>query len=420
MLKGLPNVWVLVACCAAVGSGAVIGTLYFLSRAPLPASPAVSQSIAAGITQPAAPTIGKQSSSDWTAATEPALPGDGASIASPGVSLGSASEREPAVTPESKHRLEFDIVRVEPSGESVIAGRGTPGETIALVDGDAALASAVADARGEVVFLPPALPPGKHVLMLRATGTVPASASQSVAVVVPTKGGDAPGVTAVTSLPPARLSTIQPDIATPKAAAPTIAVATPPTKVAPAIAIKSVEAEDGGSFVATGLAPPGSQTRLYLNGAFLAKVMADVSGSWALKIEKGMQPGSYRVRADGVEPASGKVLARAEVPFVFPVPSPPPLPLAPLSAAEEGQPPSRSPLSSQELAAKEAPAVAATVLKEVRTATVMRGDSLWRISHKMLGRGIRYKQIYEANESQIRDPSLVFPGQIFVMPSNLN
>jgi nucleoid-associated protein YgaU len=311
-------------------------------------------------------------------------------------------------------------VRVKPSGESVIAGRGAPGETIALVDGDASLASAVADARGEVVFLPPALPPGKHVLMLRATGTVPASASQSVAVVVPTKGGDAPGVTAVTSLPPARLSTIQPDIATPKAAAPTIAVATPPTKVAPAIAIKSVEAEDGGSFVATGLAPPGSQTRLYLNGAFLAKVMADVSGSWALKIEKGMQPGSYRVRADGVEPASGKVLARAEVPFVFPVPSPPALPLAPLSAAEEGQPPSRSPLSSQELAAKEAPAVAATVLKEVRTATVVRGDSLWRISHKMLGRGIRYKQIYEANESQIRDPSLVFPGQIFVMPSNPN
>jgi nucleoid-associated protein YgaU len=36
----------------------------------------------------------------------------------------------------------------------------------------------------------------------------------------------------------------------------------------------------------------------------------------------------------------------------------------------------------------------------------------------MLGRGGRYKKIYEANESQIRHPSLVFPGQIFVMPNN--
>jgi nucleoid-associated protein YgaU len=340
----------------------------------------------------------------------PAQPGDGPSIASPGGSLGPASERDSAPKPEPKQRLEFDIVSVKPSGESVVAGRGSPGETIALVDGDAPLASAVADARGEVVFLPPALPPGKHVLMLRSNGAQPASASQSVAVVVPTKGGDAPAATALTSAPPAGLSMVQPNFGATKAA-PAIPADTL-TKVAPAIAIKSVESEDGGSFIATGVAPPGSQTRVYLNGALLAKVMADVSGFWALRIEKGMQPGNYMVRADGVEPASGKVLARAEVPFVFPIPSPATLPLAALSV---GQPPSRLRLSSEEVA-KEAPA-GATVVKEVRTATVVRGDSLWRISHAMLGRGIRYKQIYEANESQIRDPNLVFPGQIFVMPS---
>jgi nucleoid-associated protein YgaU len=196
--------------------------------------------------------------------------------------------------------------------------------------------------------------------------------------------------------------------------------ALPPPKAAPEVAITGVEAEEGGSFVATGVAPPGSETRLYLNGAFVAKILADLTGAWALKIEKGMRPGSYTVRADGVEPASGKVLRRAEVPFVFPAPAPaasPPAAGAPaLPEAAERRPPG-APSASAELA-REAPAAAATIVKELQTATVLRGDSLWRMSRKLLGSGIRYRQIYQANESQIRDPRLIYPGQIFVMPNN--
>ncbi|MBV8183781.1 MAG: LysM peptidoglycan-binding domain-containing protein, partial [Hyphomicrobiales bacterium] len=30
----------------------------------------------------------------------------------------------------------------------------------------------------------------------------------------------------------------------------------------------------------------------------------------------------------------------------------------------------------------------------------------------------RYTQIYEANASQIRNPNLVFPGQVFVLPAD--
>jgi nucleoid-associated protein YgaU len=50
------------------------------------------------------------------------------------------------------------------------------------------------------------------------------------------------------------------------------------------------------------------------------------------------------------------------------------------------------------------------------TATVIHGDSLWRISRKILGHGMRYTLIYEANASQIRDPNLIYPGQVFVVP----
>ena len=57
-----------------------------------------------------------------------------------------------------------------------------------------------------------------------------------------------------------------------------------------------------------------------------------------------------------------------------------------------------------------------TVVAELVTAKVIRGDSLWRISRNMLGHGVRYTQIYAANTQQIRDPGLIYPGQVFVMP----
>ena len=48
---------------------------------------------------------------------------------------------------------------------------------------------------------------------------------------------------------------------------------------------------------------------------------------------------------------------------------------------------------------------------------IRRGDSLWRISKRVYGRGMRYSHIYLANQQQIRDPDLIMPGQVFRVPS---
>jgi nucleoid-associated protein YgaU len=69
--------------------------------------------------------------------------------------------------------------------------------------------------------------------------------------------------------------------------------------------------------------------------------------------------------------------------------------------------------------ATESDTKANAVVKELDTALVERGDSLWRISRKVYGRGTRYTQIYEANAVQIRNPDLIYPGQIFVVPSSV-
>lgn len=47
---------------------------------------------------------------------------------------------------------------------------------------------------------------------------------------------------------------------------------------------------------------------------------------------------------------------------------------------------------------------------------IRRGDTLWRISRRTYGQGVRYTTIYLANRQQIADPDLIEPGQIFEVP----
>jgi nucleoid-associated protein YgaU len=48
--------------------------------------------------------------------------------------------------------------------------------------------------------------------------------------------------------------------------------------------------------------------------------------------------------------------------------------------------------------------------------TIERGDNLWRIAREHYGRGVRYTAIFQANKEQIRDPNLIYPGQVFLIP----
>jgi nucleoid-associated protein YgaU len=47
---------------------------------------------------------------------------------------------------------------------------------------------------------------------------------------------------------------------------------------------------------------------------------------------------------------------------------------------------------------------------------IVPGNSLWRIAQQIYGEGLRYTVIYEANRTQIKDPNLIYPGQVFLLP----
>lgn len=387
-------------------------------------------------TPPARPVPQKVDAQPARPASVPDEPGKtqppGASASSPPAP--SAPSTGTQATPPS-----FDIVRVEPSGETVVAGRAAPGSTVTLMASGQPAASATADSAGQFVIIPPALKPGSHELTLSVGGGAGAtSSSQSVAVAVPQRGQQEVIV-----------ALAEPDKATRILTDPA-----PSPNAPPQLAIRAVEAEQGGGFFASGLATPGAKLMVYLNDGHIAQVIADRLGQWSLRISRGMTPGRYTVRVDQID-ETGKVAGRVEAPFAYApqiavtrtpgpsdageaarpgpkeeasagqTPGGPPAPAAgaggttAATAASERSPPSASsdPASPTASPAPAAPTSPASVtIDQIATANVVRGDSLWRISRRVLGKGIRYTQIYDANTSQIRDPKRIYPGQILVVP----
>jgi nucleoid-associated protein YgaU len=68
-------------------------------------------------------------------------------------------------------------------------------------------------------------------------------------------------------------------------------------------------------------------------------------------------------------------------------------------------------------------AVAAAQAPEMETAVpsqgrivIQPGNNLWRISRVLYGSGSKFTMLYEANKDQIRNPNLIYPGQVFITP----
>ena len=269
----------------------------------------------------------------------------------------------------------FDIVQVEPSGETVVAGRAFAKAKVELRDGARPLAAIAADQSGLFVILPEPLAAGEHALRLAARNAegeeslsdivrvtvAPAKAivankpapSPTVAAIVPAQ---APSST-VAAIVPARTPSSPTIVATAPAQAPPPAVPAPtavPTLAAappaPAAALTAhlvvtgVHVSDSGRLEAEGEADAGTQIRLALNGSYLAEVVAGAARSWSLAIERGLIPGFYVLRAEALD-ASGHARDAAEASFAFASPRPKAAPTLVAVAPEAAKPAELAPPS---------------------------------------------------------------------------
>ncbi|MBV1797400.1 LysM peptidoglycan-binding domain-containing protein [Siccirubricoccus sp. G192] len=284
----------------------------------------------------------------------------------------------------------FDVARVGARGMVVTAGRAAPGAEVMLLEAGRELGRARADARGEWVILPGGpLPSGARELALaaRSPGGEAVPGQETVLLVVPEApvamaralpqplaGGEAgtPGPLAVL-LPQAGATGAAPRILQGGAAAAEPGTAQPRQR----LGLDVVDYDDAGAMRFAGSAVPGATVRLYVGQRHAGDAVADAAGRWQLTPAGQPTPGRHTLRVDQLA-ASGTVAARIEVPF------------------QRDQ-------------------MAGDLVQDGRL-IVQPGQNLWWIARRVYGRGLRYTVIYQANREQIRDPRLIYPGQVFAVP----
>lgn len=279
----------------------------------------------------------------------------------------------------------FDIVRVDPSGHAVLAGRAAPGSEVTVLDGTTELGHVTADNDGNWVLVPDQpLPPGQGQLTLSAKardGTVMRS-DGIVAMLVPERGPK-PGPSAAPAVQESTSAAATPTAETPIAVlvpkeGPATALQLPPLKGQgeDRLSMDIIEYGTKGDVILEGRSAPGAQIDAFLDNKKIGTATADGDGKWRMVTNETVPPARYRLKLESRN-QTGKQIAQLTMPF------------------------ERASLPEQ---------LADDLV------IVQPGNSLWRIARRSYGHGRRYVEIYHANKSQISNPQLIFPGQLLKIP----
>ncbi len=265
----------------------------------------------------------------------------------------------------------FDIVRVDPQGQAVIAGRAAPGDRVRVLDAGKPIGEVTADSRGEWVLVPDApLMQGNRQLALEATSREGGPVRRSGDVVALSVTPPAPAERS-----PSTLAVLIPG----DADKPSRVLQQPaPPSVSPKLSLETAEYGARSRLMLSGHAAPGAHLNVYAGDRPLGTVTADAAGKWSLTAPHREAAGGVELRLDELA-ADGTVARRIATPLQ---------------------------------------AVGASALAAGGSYIVRRGNSLWLIARHIYGKGTRYTAIYSANRDQIRDPNRIYPGQLFKLPKS--
>ncbi|WP_421723103.1 LysM peptidoglycan-binding domain-containing protein [Bauldia sp.] len=194
-----------------------------------------------------------------TAAVDPAAPADDP-----------ATVEEPATVEDETIVVvpSFDIVRVEPTGEAVIAGLAAPGSIVELMRGEEPIATAEANERGEwAMALVDPLPPGAHDLGIRTTSpdqTTVQLSDQRIAVMVPESADEEPLVVLATPDAPSTVVQLPEPDEVPVNEPETVIAAVPPE---PTLAAPATTPEGGAAPAGVAEVAPSASAETGSTGA---------------------------------------------------------------------------------------------------------------------------------------------------------
>lgn len=365
----------------------------------------------------------------------------------------------------------FDVVRVDGLGAALVAGIADAGKMIdVLLDGAAVVeASTGGDGRFVALFdIPPSDQPRSLQLSMRLEDGAVLSAETILiapfALPVAEVEAEAPETTETASLEAEPEVTAPENLVTRAPAAPALVVATQDgvrvlqPSAAPIISapdaptiqvnvtIDTITYDAEGVVEIAGRGQGGGFVRLYLDNMAIKTTPVTEQGLWKGSLP-GVAPGIYTLRVDELD-STGTVTSRFETPFKREEPAivaaaqaalAPPAPVetvqpsvstsasqptvvtddptAPVVAADTSTP-AITPEAGGDAQVASAPVLEPAARPNVNIITVQPGFTLWQIAEQMMGQGEMYVQVYEANRTQIRDPNLIYPGQVFSMPAD--
>ncbi len=158
-------------------------------------------------------------------------------------------------------------------------------------------------------------------------------------------------------------------------------------EVLDAVSLDSISYDPEGEVTLAGRSTGAGFVRVYLDNRPIRTLRIEEDGRWRAPLPE-VDTGVYTLRIDEID-EEGTVVSRVETPF----------------KREE-------PEALAALGAKDAPAEGPSVT----LVTVQPGNTLWGIARRNYGKGILYVRVFEANRDKIRDPDLIYPGQVFTVP----
>ena len=151
------------------------------------------------------------------------------------------------------------------------------------------------------------------------------------------------------------------------------------------LALDSIAYDPLGNVILSGRSNPDGLVRFYVNNEAISAAKTDDTGYWETDLSD-VIPGTYTLRIDELG-SRGNVVSRLESPF-----------------KREDR---------EKLAALIAPSSSPV---RINIVTVQPGNTLWAIARKRYGDGLLYVRVFEANRDKIKDPDLIYPGQLFDLP----
>ncbi|MEL6521491.1 MAG: LysM peptidoglycan-binding domain-containing protein, partial [Pseudomonadota bacterium] len=162
----------------------------------------------------------------------------------------------------------------------------------------------------------------------------------------------------------------------------------------PAVVLDSISYSATGAIMLSGRGPvrgdSAETVRIYLNNRQIADTPVEADGRFQVELAE-IGIGVYTMRLDRLD-AEGTVISRFETPF-------------------KREDPATLARFSDDVAIR--PGVRGIAASAI---TVQPGVTLWSIASDRYGDGFAYVKVFEANQDQIRNPDLIYPGQVFALP----